>query len=143
MATDQGEQTGGIPPGLYEMLYRQLTFRECWRLGGGFPLGLPLLLAKRMGWREPLVWVPSLKRPCSGWELSPECRERLLQRVAKLRTLGFARGTGIAPSPMDPRRRGAFIALHNDRMRYMWLGCSSNPHTKPMVWVDAAAGLMF
>jgi len=81
MAADPGEtphpgdQPGEIAPGLYEVLYRQLTFRECWHLGGGFPLGVLPLIAKVWGWRD-LVWLLPQERPCAasawlcGWPCS-------------------------------------------------------------------------
>jgi len=134
MAADQGEQTGGIEPGLYEVLYRQLTFRECWSLGGGFPLGFLPLIAKVWGWRD-LVWLPPRERPCAASELSERCRERLAPRVAVLKDLGFQRGTYIQ-SEDGLIEGGAYLALHHDGYRSMFLGCVSTNETA----TEATAG---
>jgi hypothetical protein len=138
MAADQGDQTGGIEPGLYEVLYRQLTFRECWSLGGGFPLGLLPLIAKVWGWRD-LVWLPPRERPCAASELSGRCRERLAPRVAMLKDLGFQRGTYIQ-SEDGLIEGGAYLALHNDGYRTMWLAWASTNETAK---VATAGAFMF
>ncbi|MFM1799516.1 MAG: hypothetical protein RLZZ117_1794 [Cyanobacteriota bacterium] len=134
MAANQGDQTFGIEPGLYEVLHRQLTFKECWSLGGGFPLGLLPIIAKVLGWRD-LVWLPPRVRPCAANELSERCRERLAPRVAVLKDLGFQRGTYIQ-SVDGLIEGGAYLALHNDGYRTMWLAWASTNETA----TEATAG---
>ncbi len=112
--------------GVYQMNFRGLTIKECWRFGGykAFLIALVLKAIRFKG--SSFIWIPATECQsiCDKNDLSPACIEALYEPVRKLCECGFTRGnyvktvinidTGLKDS-------GGYISIHNDGSQFSFV----------------------
>ncbi len=119
--------------GVYQMNFRGLTIKECWRFGGfkGFPIALVLKAIRFMG---PSLWLPATEcqSVCDKSDLSPACIEALSEPVRTIGELGFTRGNylkTVISIDAGLKDSGAFIGIHNDGSKFSFVAYIDNVTT--------------
>lgn len=116
-----------MQPGVYQMTFRGLTFREAWRFGKE-PLKFTIaLVLKLIDFKGPKQWLPAheCETLCEEANLSESARQHLLPVVEQARTLGYTAGQfTIMSRNLDPSTKEgfAYLALHHDKVRWMFIG---------------------
>ncbi len=109
------------------MTFRGLTFAETWRFGKE-PLKFLIALGlKFVGFKGPQQWLPphECETVCEETMLSTAARENLLPVVEQVRALGYTTGlyTVLSRNLDSHTKEGfAYVALHQDKMRTIFVG---------------------
>ena len=110
-----------IQRGIYQVCFRGLSLRECWRSGGllWFPFYLVSKLIAAKGY---YIWLPAREALtfCESTNLSQQTMEHLAPLVSGAAKLGYHTGRFIMPTfRLDKytKNTGGYAALHQDGQR--------------------------